>query len=572
MIVEKKAVKTLVINLVFILLSFMMVSFFLFSKKIYGGGDLVFHINRIDELANALKNNNSLADLFSFSTFNNTGNAVQQCYPNFTLLPFAVFKMLFSNPVTAYYIGIVFYSYITLAVAYYSCLKMKIGMRQAFIFAVLYSFSHYRLINIFRRFAMGEWIAMSFIPLALVGAYLILFGNQKYWYLLTIGLTLIIYSHVLSLLLVVGFTAIMIICAFLFRTDCIIKRLIRLTGAGVLTLLLSSVEFYQLFTYVHNGNLYLPAGQTTLSVSALPVKTLLTSALSNEISSYIGVETIIILILVPLFWKKISSVSKSASFFSLVFLVLSTNIIPWTLLAKTPLETLQFPWRFLTLFSVLLTFTGADVLEKLLNTITYRRMEKLVFMGLVAGIVILGIYPLHKWQKSAEQNTQTATAANYDSAWPGSHIFDGSSYKMMSHVTTAFIYVDYWPVESVNYRDSINKKEVLLGNQQIGTINFLSYKNDMAVFSFKASKSSTGYDLPVLYYGRKYKVSVNGKIAEYSKSQRGTMQIALKKGTNRIKIRILKAKRLICLEVLSLMGWLALIVYISFVKISKKRK
>ena len=100
----------------------------------------------------------------------------------------------------------------------------------------------------------------------------------------------------------------------------------------------------------------------------------------------------------------------------------------------------------------------------------------------------------------------------------------------------------------------------------------MSYKNDMAVFSFKASKSSTGYDLPVLYYGRKYKVSVNGKIAEYSKSQRGTMQIALKKGTNRIKIRILKAKRLICLEVLSLMGWLALIVYISFVKISKKRK
>ncbi|KRM96908.1 hypothetical protein FC19_GL000435 [Liquorilactobacillus aquaticus DSM 21051] len=562
MTVEKKVVKNLIINLVFVLLSLIMVSVFVLSKKIYGGGDLVFHINRIDELANALKNNNNIIDLFSFATFNNIGNAVQQCYPNFTLIPFAIFKLLFSSPIIAYYAGIVFYSYITFAIAYYSCLKMDSGARQAFIFAVLYAFSHYRLINIFRRFAMGEWIAMSFIPLALVGAYLILFRSQSRWYLLSIGLTLIIYSHVLSLLLVVGLIIIMAVCALLFRSDHIVKRFALLIGASFLSLILGSVEMYQIFMYVHGGNLYLPAGQATLSSSALPVKSLLANAFSNEIASYTGLEAIITFILVLLFWRKLSYVSKSASFLSVLFLILSTTIIPWNLLATTPLETIQFPWRFLTLFSVLLAFAGAEVLENLLNMITHHYLEKLTFIGVIASTVALGVYPLYRWQESARQNTQAATAVNYDSVWPGSHIFNKSSYKMMSHNSTSFIYVDYWPTASVKNRDSINKKEVLLNGHQSGTISFLSYKDNIASFSFKANKGDAVYDLPVLFYGKRYKITVNGKATAYSKSQRSTIQVVLRKGLNKIEVKRLTSKKLLAFEIISLLSWIILIVYV----------
>ncbi|MFQ9291063.1 MAG: hypothetical protein ACLR3O_01210 [Streptococcus sp.] len=55
--------------------------------------------------------------------------------------------------------------------------------------------------NSYYRAAVGETLAMIFLPLVFVGVRLITFGDYKKWWILTLGMLGLVYSHVLSVLL-----------------------------------------------------------------------------------------------------------------------------------------------------------------------------------------------------------------------------------------------------------------------------------------------------------------------------------------------------------------------------------
>ena len=63
------------------------------------------------------------------------------------------------------------------------------------------SFLGYFLHNSYYRAAVGETLAMIFLPLVFVGVRLITFGDYKKWWVLTLGMLGLVYSHVLSVLL-----------------------------------------------------------------------------------------------------------------------------------------------------------------------------------------------------------------------------------------------------------------------------------------------------------------------------------------------------------------------------------
>lgn len=64
--------------------------------------------------------------------------------------------------------------------------------------SVLYTFATYRLTNLYYRAALGESLAMVFLPLLLWGTYEIFYGQEKKWFLMVLGVTGVLESHVLS--------------------------------------------------------------------------------------------------------------------------------------------------------------------------------------------------------------------------------------------------------------------------------------------------------------------------------------------------------------------------------------
>ena len=112
---------------------------------------------------------------------------------------------------------------------------------RSFIFALLYTLAPYRLYLGPASFVVGEYIASTFIPLAFLGFYHIVCGDKRKWYWLTIGMTLLAYSHILSILLISEIFTILLLVAF-FKGDLDLKRAkYLLISAGVTVILVLPV-------------------------------------------------------------------------------------------------------------------------------------------------------------------------------------------------------------------------------------------------------------------------------------------------------------------------------------------
>ncbi|HAP8944954.1 TPA: hypothetical protein IV334_002980, partial [Enterococcus faecium] len=80
-------------------------------------------------------------------------------------------------------------------------------------FAIIYTTSSFRSVEIFLRGAMGELLAMSILPLILLGFIKLYDSKKESWVMLAISMTLLIYTHVLS----VAMTMVMIIIALIIQ-------------------------------------------------------------------------------------------------------------------------------------------------------------------------------------------------------------------------------------------------------------------------------------------------------------------------------------------------------------------
>ena len=79
------------------------------SGVIFNAGDLPYHINRIQELIDNLKNGTWYPYLYTYH-FRNTAYMLGVFYPQLTLLPYAIISILLKNDVYGIYVGMMFYT------------------------------------------------------------------------------------------------------------------------------------------------------------------------------------------------------------------------------------------------------------------------------------------------------------------------------------------------------------------------------------------------------------------------------------------------------------------------------
>ena len=169
--------------------------FFMTGIPHYDPEDTFFHLNRLMGLENVW------TSPVNFLSFGKNGNYVNLFYPWLTMYPMWILYKIFGSYVIAYKLYYMLLSIATLIIAYRCFRRMVLDDTAAVCFAILYSFSSYRFANVFRRAALGEAIAMTFLPVILLGTFLVFFDDYNSWRVLTIGIALTAYTHVLSLLL-----------------------------------------------------------------------------------------------------------------------------------------------------------------------------------------------------------------------------------------------------------------------------------------------------------------------------------------------------------------------------------
>lgn len=166
------------------------------------GHDYKYHIYCMEGIAEGLLSGQFPVRIMP-NWWNEFGDGAPLFYSHFLLYIPAVIIILGYTIQTAYKCYIIFVNLMTAWIAYKCFLKISEDSRVALLGSLLYSLSLYRLIDIYVRCAVGEYTALTFLPLVLLGIYLI--EEKEGWIYLALGLTGCIQSHALACVMIALF-------------------------------------------------------------------------------------------------------------------------------------------------------------------------------------------------------------------------------------------------------------------------------------------------------------------------------------------------------------------------------
>ena len=246
---------------------------------------------------------------------------------------------------------------------------------------LIYIFAQYRLADLYIRAAIGEAVAMAFLPLLIAGLYHLLAGNKKNWWMCVIGMTGVLQSHILSTAM---FMPILVIFVLFYLSEIIKeKRFVEIIKAIIAFIILNAwfiIPFVRFYLFGLNTDALVindPWNHTVL-LSQL-FSTTKGMATQDYFLRTLGISSLVVLIFVFIALFEHLSISSNVkspllrllacvSTIFFVYLLLSLDITPYKWLyslneiLNTVISMLQFPFRLLTVSSSCLVFMLAIAL------------------------------------------------------------------------------------------------------------------------------------------------------------------------------------------------------------------
>lgn len=240
---------------------FIIIFLTIFSQYSYGnwtGADLIFHVIRLDAVTQAI-NDNVLFEYIDSNALFGYGYGTNLFYSDFFLIPFAFIGKYTTTSIA--YTTLMFALHILCAyISFISIRQIGYNKHISYLFSILYTFSFYRLMNVYERDALGESLAMTFIPLLIWGFYDIVYNDYKKWYILSLGYTFIALSHALSILItgIAGFTFLIFSSKQLWREKIRFKYLL---FATLSSFILSAYSLLPLIEQLYSNTFYVSSNK-----------------------------------------------------------------------------------------------------------------------------------------------------------------------------------------------------------------------------------------------------------------------------------------------------------------------
>ncbi|NTP13475.1 hypothetical protein HQ818_05925 [Enterococcus faecium] len=477
------------------------------NMEIFGFYDTAFHINR------ALSLESIFSSPINFETFRSYGMQVNNFYPWLTQYPlFLLIK--FTNLAIGYNLFLYIVTLITLFICHYVMYEITKKHVTSSFFAIIYTTSSFRSVEIFLRGAMGELLAMSILPLILLGFIKLYDSKKESWVMLAISMTLLIYTHVLSVAMTMVMIIIALIIQFYRKKKIEIFLIIKLIKAAIVTLLLSLAFIGPMIEQTLYQDLNRPYVDILQKRAIYLGKEFLIGSIDSELLSFgIGLTLLICLIILTFNFKKLGILSKITYIMGIISILLCTKIFPWFALQNTPLNIIQAPWRFMIFSTLFISFSVSLFISPQLEKFSYTRRRNFILL-LILAISILNYSSVVNMVK--EMNFQ-GTYSN----------------EQMENKLEEFENFDYVPI-------GYKKDQLLLKNHQVtedGQVIYSSFSpnKDEITFTFKSSKGKT-IVLPVFRY-KGLTVTVNSKNATVLKQGGPFVTVKSESGINKVTIR-----------------------------------
>lgn len=471
--------------------------------------DFSYHLNRLYALTEALRNS-SFPNYMNYFLIDGYGYLVNFFYSDLLFLPFAIISLC-----TDIFIGyqcLIFSTTILCAlfsyIAYNKIFKNEFG---AFIFAILYTTASYRIFDLYFRGAMGETIGICFLPLILWGIYEIIYGNSKKWYILSIGYSLLIYTHTISSFIVFC----LIVLAIILSINRFIKektRIIHLIFSGLLCFILNLYFIVPFLSMILSDSYHFETN------TAFPFVVTYTAnhVLEGLFTMYRGHQTgdfpkVGMLIFFPAFFLRAflsrnNRTMKILDIFLLISLFLifcNTLLFPWKSFPFSKLLFIQMGSRFIPMATLLLTICTSYYLTQLISK-KIIRMQIVVFITFISLFAVYGEAFTYNVQ-ICKNEPQEITLKD---GFPG--------------IMFAEFLPEKFPEEPSSFTKNRGKYTISYSGDSTA-INNITKKYGVMTFDVSLVEPDT-LILPLTYY-KGYEVKLNDTIIDYQKSEDGLIQI-----------------------------------------------
>lgn len=222
------------------LFSFILIIFLaslpLCNPYLFNGTDIMFHLLRIDGIREGLQSGHFPVRLQP-NWLNGYGYGVSIFYGDILLYFPAVLRIFGCGVQSAFKWFVLFMNIITAGISYYCFKRIFHSTKLGLLGCLMHTVSIYRLFNVYVRSSIGEFCALTFLPLIFVSVYEILWTREEEkipkdsWIYGVIGFWGLITCHIITTELTAAF--VLIICLVYFKRTFRKRALLEFIKMGI---------------------------------------------------------------------------------------------------------------------------------------------------------------------------------------------------------------------------------------------------------------------------------------------------------------------------------------------------
>lgn len=464
------------------------------------GADSVFHFNRIYDVYMQIKTGN-INFFQSNYGFQQSGRIVNALY----------------GPGFAYGLGIllvIVHSWIKFQIITSFLLFFTSGCSMYFLSRDMHATKKISLLTAF-LFMGSFWITSwstnqnfmawgtMLMPLIVLAGLKMINNNAEDLKIIPLALVvaLIVQVHMLSTIMAIAVLVVFFVVG-MFKTSDKIKLLVKCLLSGVLALILTFNVWGAMLDVFTSNQLYSPFAEQDMSDWTMNIST------GDYDYKHLGLVMSVIFIaqIVSLFLTKgkLALSTKLVTIMGTVFLILSSNILPWAKLASTfpPLQSfLQFPYRFNT-FAMVLLLAGLSATVSSIDSSELRKKLEIMLM-VSCSFVLLQAYSVIQnrneyWNSSQPIARKSGTyfLKHYDNnqftnAFRSSNL--GLGLDMIKKATPDYL-PKYNAGTNTGYADY--DKEIIRNDNKLTK----TVKNGSLMISWTAMEKGESIKLPIIVY------------------------------------------------------------------------
>lgn len=475
---QHKLLLNILIIISFLILSIISILCIWHSNELRFTSDSAFHTARLWEL---IKSNN-LLPRFALNSFSDIGSAVMTMYPYLFFYPSVIIFHIVKSIKYTLYLSFVLWTLITLLISFYSSLRLSHNRMISYIFSLIYALSgEFTAMYIYSP-DMGVYFATMVLPLVIFGSIYCLKYNK--WLMISIGMSLVLYSNVMSF----AFSLVLLLIWFIINYKLISTcMLINIIKASILTILSTSLIWLSMLKILFTNKLTSMSFGTVFpdDIYGDIEKGLNNNLVSNTSSQDLNLFSLLGIILGIIFFKRFPKIIKRLYIFAIFIFIFCSKYFPWQIFngnssLDKAMQNLQFTCRLLVVPQLIFEFIMAFCLINHLQTC--KKYTKIISTIITILFIIL-------IQISGQEFCIHSTGNNLSN--------DRTSFQAKTFILNAD-HQDYWPLTAKSQSNNLYSHN---GRFENSHLNIFLHPQGNGKFIFNCyNHHSNNLIIPFLYY------------------------------------------------------------------------